>query len=331
MNKKILAVLAAALVVALGAAGLVTTQMGENKAEDKSARQGEQADATASQTANVEPAAAEPAASEAAKPASSEDPVVAKVDGSTVLRSDVLTFIQNLPPQMKQIPLESLFPMALEQVINGKIVGMKAEKTDVATDPEVSNRLSQAKEQIIRAVYVEKVIEKNLTPERVQKAYDKFAEEQGKIEEVRARHILVDKEDVAKEIIKKLADGAKFEDLAKEYSKDSGNKASGGDLGYFTKDSMVKEFADAAFAMKKGEVSQAPLKTQFGYHVIQVEDHRNREVPPLTKVKLELEAQERRAILDELLENWRKASSVETFDINGNPPTKKDDKEEEKE
>ena len=102
-------------------------------------------------------------------------------------------------------------------------------------------------------------------------------------------------------------------------SKDTANKATGGDLGYFTKDSMVKEFADAAFSMKKGETSKEPVKTQFGYHVIQVEDRRNRPAPDFETVKPQVEAQERRAILTELLESWRKKADVETFDMNGKP------------
>ncbi len=322
MNKKMLGILVAAIVVAVGAGALVMSQM--KKAE--TAPQQETAAASPEATTEDQAAKVEPAAEEAKKAetpeASAENPVVAKVDGKPVVRSEVLAFIQNLPPQMKQLPLETIFPMALEQVINGKIVEEKADKADVSNDPKVAERLAQAKEQITRAVFVEQEIEKNLSPARVQKAYDKFAAEQGKTEEVKARHILVEKEETAKEIIKKLADGGKFEDLAKEYSKDDGNKAAGGDLGYFAQGDMVKEFSDAAFAMKKGETTKTPVKTQFGYHIIQVEDRRARPVPTLASLQPQLEAQERREILNELLESWRKNATVEAFDINGNPVAK---------
>lgn len=319
MSKKMVAVLGVVAIAVAAAVGVMATQ---------SAKNDEPAEMAVSQPASEDAASIEPAAAVAdakadekapAKVASADDPVVAKVDGDTILRSDVIEFMQNLPPQMKQLPPETIFPMALEQVINGKIVENKAEKTDVASDPEVAKRMDQAKEQITRAVYVEKEIEKNLSADRVKKAYDKIVAEQGKVEEVKARHILVEKESEAKDIIKKLADGAKFEDLAKEMSKDTANKATGGDLGYFTKDSMVKEFADAAFSMKKGETSKEPVKTQFGYHVIQVEDRRNRPAPDFETVKPQVEAQERRAILTELLESWRKKADVETFDMNGKP------------
>ena len=253
------------------------------------------------------------------KTPSADDPVVAKVDGKNILRSEVLAFMKNMPPQMQQLPIETVFPVVLDQVINGKIVEEKAVKTEVASNPEVAKRMAEAKEQIIRVVYMEEEINKNLSETRVKKAYDKFVADQGKVEEVSARHILVDTEAAAKDIIKKLDGGAKFEDLAKEMSKDTANKASGGDLGYFTQKDMVKEFGDAAFAMKKGEITKTPVKTQFGFHVIQVEDRRTRPVPSLETVKTALETQERREILTELLESWRKKADVETFDMNGNP------------
>lgn len=336
MNKKLVGILAAAIIAVLAGVGLITSKSDSDKSSNSAeAQQASSQEQNSSDSAKIEPAAdkedakSDEAKAEAEKP-SKDNPVVAKVDGLDVLRSDVVDFISNLPPQMRQMPLETIFPMALEQVINGKIVEEKANKTDVAGDPEVSKRMEEAKAQIVRAVYMEKEIEKNLSDSRIKKAYDKFVEEQGKVEEVKASHILVDKEDLAKDLIKKIEDGAKFEDLAKEHSKDTANKSSGGDLGYFTQQDMVKEFADAAFAMKAGEVSKTPVKTQFGYHVIKVEDKRNRPVPSLDEVKPMLAAQERREILNELIESWREKAEVKTFDMNGNelPKADKADKKE---
>lgn len=249
-----------------------------------------------------------------------DDPVVAKVDGADIKRSEVIKFITALPPQMQQLPVETIFPMALEQVINAKIVDVKAEKmSGLANDSEVEKRMEEAKVQIMRAVYVEKEIEKQITDERLKKAYDEAVAKSKPTEEVRARHILVDSEATAKEIIEKLKGGANFDALAKEFSKDPSNKDSGGDLGYFTKDAMVKSFADAAFAMNKGDLSQTPVKTQFGYHVIKVEDKRQAPAPAFEKVREALAANERRKILDELVKQWNAGAKVERFDINGNP------------
>jgi peptidyl-prolyl cis-trans isomerase C len=336
MNPKIIGI-ALAVILAVAAVfgyGISQKSSNESPAEPPAAEADQAANAVDVEEPKKNPAEAEPAAGEAKSDEKSEaevapavagdDPVVAKVEGTDLHRSEVLAFIQNLPPQMRQVPPEAIFPMALEQVINGKIVDLKVAATDVSTTPAYATRLEDAKKQIARAVYVEGEIEKALSEADVKKAYDKLVKDQGKVEEVKARHILVEKEDQAKDIIKKIEGGAKFEDLAKEFSKDTSNKASGGDLGYFTKDSMVKEFAEAAFKLGKGETSKEPVKTQFGYHVIQVEDRRDRPAPKFEEVKPQLEAQVRRDLLNSLVEGWRGKAKVETFDFNGKPVEKKE-------
>lgn len=315
MNNRNLGILIVAIIIATAA--ICFTVFKGNKDET-----------AAIQNAAVQGTTVEPSADTVAAPVpetpTADNPVVGTVDGQNILRSEVIAFMRNFPPQMQQMPVEQLFPMALEQVVTAKIVDARAAKEpELQTDPEVAKRLSEAKVQIIRTVYLEKEIEKQLTDDKIQKAYDKFKAEQGKIEEVHARHILVEKEETAKEIIAKLEGGAKFEDLAKEYSKDPSNKDAGGDLGYFTKEAMVKEFADAAFAMNKDEVSKTPVKTQFGFHVIQVLDKRTKPVPSLEEVKPALAAEERRQILNDMVEGWRKKADVTALDINGKPIEKK--------
>ena len=265
-------------------------------------------------TSNGEAAATPPAAPTA------DNPVVAKVDGVNVLRSEVVDFMKNFPAQMQQMPVETLFPIAVEQVVTAKIVDAKAAKgPSLENDPNVLKREAEAKTQIIRAVFLEKEIEKSVTEEKMKAVYEKFKAQQGDVQEVRARHILVATEQAAKDIIAKIEAGEKFEDLAKANSTDPSNKDKGGDLGYFTKDAMVKEFADAAIAMNKDEVSKTPVKTQFGYHVIQVLDKRQRPVPSYEEVKPSAAAEVRKETLEKIVADWRKDADVETFDINGNP------------
>ena len=316
MNNRNLGILIVAIIIATAA--ICFTIFKGNKEET-----------AAIQNAAVEGASMTPAADPASIPAptpeqpTADNPVVGTVDGQNILRSEVIAFMRNFPPQMQQMPVEQLFPMALEQVVTAKVVDARAAKeTELQNDPEVAKRLAEAKVQIVRTVYLEKEIEKQLTDDKIQKAYDKFKAEQGKIEEVHARHILVEKEETAKEIIAKLEGGAKFEDLAKEYSKDPSNKDTGGDLGYFTKDAMVKEFADAAFAGSKG-VLKTPVKTQFGFHVVEILDKRTKPVPTLEEVKPALAAEERRQILNDMVEGWRKKADVKTLDINGKPIVEK--------
>lgn len=312
MNNKNLGILI--VVIAIAAAAICFAVLKGKKAETAAPAE------TAAVESSIEPAAASPAP---AQP-TADNPIVATVDGQNVLRNEVVEFTRNFPPQMQQLPPEQLFSIAQEQVVTAKIVDEKAAKVaELQNDPETLRRLAEAKTQIIRTVYLEKEIEKQLTDAKIQKAYDKFKETQGKVEEVHARHILVEKEDEAKDIIKKLEEGAKFEDLAKEHSKDPSNKDNGGDLGYFAKEAMVKEFADAAFAMSKGDVSKTPVKTQFGYHVIKLEDKRTKPVPTLEEVKPALAAETRREILNETVAEWRKKADVTLLDINGKPIEKK--------
>lgn len=254
---------------------------------------------------------------------SPDNPVVAKVNGEDIYRSDVMDFAKNLPPQMRQVPVQAIYPMLLEQVINSKIVDQKAKTANTESNPEVAKQLASAKTQIIRAVYAESEMNKAYNESDTKKAYDDMVAKTEKVMEVKAAHILVADEAKAKEVITKLEGGAKFADLAKEYSTDKSNAQNGGELGYFAQGDMVKEFADAAFALNKGEYTKTPVKTQFGYHVILQEDKRERPAPSYDEVKDELEAKVKRDTLNKLVEGWSKEAKVERFDYDGKPIAEK--------
>jgi peptidyl-prolyl cis-trans isomerase C len=263
------------------------------------------------------PAAAAPAAN---TPDSIKlgDPVVATVNGDEIKRSDVFNFISGLPEQVRQMPVQNLFPLALEQVINNKIVSARADAAKLESDPEVVKIMEQAKGQIVRNVYVERQVKEGITQKKLLKAYEDMLTKMGDVQEIHARHILVDSEEKAREAIKKLDGGAKFEDLAKELNT-APSKDNGGDLGYFAKTDMIPEFANAAFALDVGKYSKDPVKTQFGWHVIKVEDKRKRPEPQFEQVKPQLEAQLRQEILTGLLEKWQKEAKIKKFDMNGEP------------
>lgn len=244
------------------------------------------------------------------------NPVVAKVGTAEVTRSEVLEFITSLPEQVKQMPLQNLFPMARDQVVNNLIINEKAKAASLDGDEEVQKMVNQAKDQIVRGVYVERQVKAATTDADLQKAYDELKAELAKVEETKARHILVDTEEKAREAIKKLDGGAKFEDLVQEYSSGP-SKENGGEVGYFAKNEMVPEFAEAAFALGVGQVGKDPVKTQFGYHVIKVEDRRSRPAPAFEDVKPQLESVVRQRKLLELVNGWQAESKVEKFDING--------------
>lgn len=324
MNKTLFG-LVLAIIVAAGAGYGVFSLMSQEKSGDAEGKS--EATTAATQAAEEMATSTEPAAD---AEDNTDNPVVAKVNGNEIRRSDVMGFMETLPPQMKQLPAETLFPMVLEQVINAKVIDEKVASAKLEDDADVAKRMKEAKTQIMRAVYAEQQIEENYKDSDTQKAYDKMVAEMPKMEEVKAGHILVDDEQTAKDIVKKLEDGAKFADLAKQYSKDKSNADNGGDLGYFSQSDMVKEFGDAAFSMKKGEYSKAPVKTQFGYHVIMVEDKRNRPAPAYDDVKDQLAAQGKREMLNKLIEEWRKESTVEQFGLDGKPLPKEEPKEQPK-
>jgi peptidyl-prolyl cis-trans isomerase C len=244
------------------------------------------------------------------------NPTVAVVNGEDIKRSDVFNFISGLPDNVRQMPIQQLFPLALEQVINNRVINTRAQGANLADDPEVQQLLDQAKGQIVRNVFVDRQVTSAITQKRLVEAYEKLLADIGEVQEIKARHILVEDEQKAKELISKLDSGEDFEALAKAES--TGPSADrGGDLGYFAKNEMVPEFANAAFSLEVGAHSKNPVQTQFGWHVIKVEEKRTRPEPEFESVKPQLEAQLRQEVLASLLEEWQKDAKIKKFDING--------------
>ncbi|MEM9468675.1 MAG: peptidylprolyl isomerase [Pseudomonadota bacterium] len=274
-----------------------------------------------SQASNIEPAAEqEQAAAPEAQSIVVEpgNPVVAKVDGKDITRVDVYRYIQSMPQNLQQLPAQTVYPLALEQTINTRLVQNKANAANLAEDPEVQSQLDMARQQIIRNVYLQRKVNETITEDDIKTSYDAFIREQQPVEERQASHILLETEEAATAAIKRLDEGAEFAALAQELSTGpTGPK--GGDLGYFTKADMVPEFAEAAFSMKTGDVSKKPVQTQFGFHVIKVMDVRQRPMPTLEEMKPSIEAELRRAALEKMVADWRDEAEVETFDINGKP------------
>jgi peptidyl-prolyl cis-trans isomerase C len=173
---------------------------------------------------------------------------------------------------------------AKEQLINQEVLLQEAEKLGYGKQPEVKQQLDQARQSIIiRAMVLDHFKKNPVKDSDIQSEYDKFKQlSSGK--EYNARHILVEKEEDAKAIIVKLKAGGKFEELAKQ-SKDTGSAANGGSLDWAPPGNYVKPFGDALTTLKKGEITETPIKTQFGFHVIKLDDTRDAKVPSLDEVK----------------------------------------------
>ena len=251
--------------------------------------------------------------------AKSENPVVARVNGEEIHRSDVLREMQAMGPQMQQMPPQMIYPQILQRMIATKLVSAKGYADKLQNSAEVKEQLKDAEAQLVAEAYVHRSVQPKITEAKIKERYDELAAKFKPQDEVRARHILVKTEDEAKDIIKQLKDGADFAKLAEEKSTDKGSAKQGGDLGYFAQGAMVKPFADAAFDMKAGDVSSKPVKTEFGYHIIKVEDKRKSAPPPLTEVRGQIENQLGQEMTNELIKSIQASAKIEKFNIDGTP------------
>jgi peptidyl-prolyl cis-trans isomerase C len=264
---------------------------------------------------------AAPAWAQAAKPAkpaaAANDPVVARVNGTELHRSDAVELMRSLPPQLQKQPPDKLYPMVLDQMVGTLLVSQAGRKSKLQDDPIVKKRLALAQDQIIADAYVQRLLAKSVTDDKLHARYDKIVNETPEREEVKARHILLPTEEEAKAVIVQLKGGADFAKLAGEKTTDPAGKASGGDLGYFTKDEMVPEFADAAFKLKNGEYTETPVKSQFGWHVIKVEDRRTAKPPSFDQMKPRLANDVSREIVSEKIKELKVAAKIDVYNPDG--------------
>jgi peptidyl-prolyl cis-trans isomerase C len=247
-----------------------------------------------------------------------KDVVIATVDGEQILSSQVLHSFQQLPRQHRQRGLRAVYGQLLEELINGKLLTLHGRLNNLAGDPEVKMAVKIAEDTIVGRIYLNRLVQQSITEEKLQARYDEMAKKTPSRLEVRARHILVSTEDEGKEVIKMIKGGQPFEAVAKVHSKDPAGPQ-GGDLGYFRQSDMVKPFADKAFAMKVGEMTETPVKTEFGWHVIKIEDRRNSSVPPLEKVRPQIIRDLGRLLTVEILNAARNGAKIERFTLEGQP------------
>ncbi|WP_169546319.1 peptidylprolyl isomerase [Sneathiella aquimaris] len=215
------------------------------------------------------------------------DMVVATVNGTEIRESEVLAMYETLPEQYRQAPYPFVKPQLVEQMVNMKLVLDAALAEEFQKQPEFMSELSSTRDQILQGYYIRKKIEEMVTDEAVKAEYEKVTQDFVPEQEVHARHILLKEEEEAKAVIEKLDAGGNFVELAKEFSTGP-SKTTGGDLGYFVKERMVPEFATAAFALEKGAYTKEPVQTQFGWHVILLEDRRDTQPPAFSEMEPQL-------------------------------------------
>ncbi|MEK1899256.1 peptidylprolyl isomerase [Hyphomicrobiales bacterium] len=246
-------------------------------------------------------------------PAYADDAVVAKVGNLEIHQSELDLAVANLDPQLAQLPDDQKKVAALSAAIDVKLLAADATAEKLDQTDDFKKRMQYLTDRELHNAYFKKHVVDTVTDADVKARYDKEVAALPKQEEVHARHILVKTEDEAKDVIKQLDAGKDFAELAKEKSTDP-NKDDGGDLGYFSRGRMVKEFEDAAFALEKGTYSKTPVKTDFGYHVIKVEDKRDAPPPAFEQVQDQVRQLVMRDKYLALLNQAKASSKVEIMD-----------------
>jgi len=245
-------------------------------------------------------------------PASTSEPVIARVNGVDITQGDLALAEEDVGSEMQAVSPEAKREQLISYLADIIMVTQAADKKNLADNPDFKRRLAFLRNKLLMGYELQQEAKTAVTDEALHQTYDEAVKSMAGQEEVRARHVLVESEDEAKALLEQLKNGADFATLAKEKSKDPG-AAEGGDLGYFTKDQMVPEFADVAFKMYPGQLSN-PVKTQFGWHVIKVEDRRTKQPPEFEKVKDQIEAFLARKAQTDFITKLRQSAKVERLD-----------------
>lgn len=241
-----------------------------------------------------------------------DDPVLAKVNGAEIKKSDVAMAEEELGPSLAQMDPATKDENVLSFLIDMKIVAKAAEDKKVADGEEFKKRMAFARNRLLMDSLLAQEGKAATNDEAMKKVYEEASKQITGEQEVRARHILVETEDEAKAVKAELDKGADFAELAKKKSKDPGS-ADGGDLGFFTKEQMVPEFSTVAFALEPGKISD-PVKSQFGWHIIKVEEKRNRKAPEFDQVKPQIEQYVTRKAQADYVAKLRAEAKVERTD-----------------
>ncbi len=267
--------------------------------------------------APTSPTQTSPATSPAAVPAIDPAKVIARVNGMDITEGDLAVAAEDPALQMPNVPEAQKRDLLTGYLIDLKLGAKAAEAAKVGEGSDFARKLAYNRDKALLDAYLDQQAKKAATPEAARKLYEETSKEIKPEQEVRARHILVETEEEAKKAAARVKGGEDFAKVAGELSKDPGSKTDGGDLGFFTKDRMVEPFAEAAFKLEPGQISD-PVKSQFGWHVIKVEEKRTKPVPSFEEMKDQVDAYLERKAQQDLILGLRKTAKVERLDDKGN-------------
>ncbi len=238
--------------------------------------------------------------------------IAAIVNGEKVTVDEIRKTYDAAPQLKTQVTFDLFYPQAVTVWINGTALKQAAQKAGVESSAEYKQQLEALKNELAGRIYLKQEVEKKISDNDVKNFYNQYKKDFKPQKEMRARHILVDSEETANDIISKIKKGDDFNELAKKYSKEKNP-----DLGYFTKEMMVPEFGEAAFRMKKGQYTQKPIKTSFGYHIITVDDIRDTQPVSFEEATPQIRAKMAQELLPGILNNVVSKAQVEKYQLDG--------------
>jgi len=251
-----------------------------------------------------------------------EDRILARVDRYPILYSQLYAEASSkgLTGSNGSLELEDKdVKRLLEELIDQRVLANEARRVGIDEDRSSQPRLALARDRTLSEILLRRLIESGVTEQSLRDVYDSQIDALQLNEEVRARHILVDDEEEAGTIARQIAAGADFGSLARRYSTDEATAAKDGDLGYFTRADMVKPFSDVAFSTPVGKVS-APFQTQFGWHILKVEDRRQRNPPSFEELRAEIVRYRTFEVVRKEIERLRKDASIDYVQVTPPPP-----------
>jgi peptidyl-prolyl cis-trans isomerase C len=242
-----------------------------------------------------------------------DDPVLARVQGVEIHESDLAMAEEDMGQAVQQMTGDARRDYVITYLADVILAAKAAEAKKIDSQGEFKSRLAFIRNKLLMETLLQDVGKAAVTDAEMKKVYDEATKQAAGEQEVRARHILVPTEAEAKAVLAEIKKGTDFAELAKQKSKDPGASAEGGDLGYFTREQMVPAFSEAAFKLNKGEVSE-PVKTQFGWHIIKVEDKRTKPVPEFDKVKEQVRTFVMRKAQADYIGKLRDSAKIERLD-----------------
>jgi len=247
------------------------------------------------------------------------DPIIASVNGKSIYRSDLDIVRTRLPEQYRNLPMKELFQPLLNRLIRSTLLATAAKAQKLDKTPQYKRGLAFAKVRILEQALLEREIAKNVTKEAVRARYKNTIGKFSAKEEIRARHILVKTRQEALKIVKELIAGANFAQLAKERSTGP-SKNRGGDLNYFGRGQMVPQFELSAFGLEIGKFTKKPVQTQFGWHIIKLEDKRISKPPRFEEIRAKIQRDMAGEVVSKFVTGIIKKANIQRFEMDGSKP-----------